>query len=97
MSQVINALFDIRNETFGFFDQVVLFGSSLATDSPNDIDILLVYGEMNLEEVQSEKAKVEQALGERFRDYVLDFTTLNKSELQETDFLGKVPHWKLRG
>ena len=43
MSQIVDVLFNGKDDLFGFFDQVFLFGSSISADAPNDIDILLVY------------------------------------------------------
>lgn len=97
MNPIYDSLVSIRNEAFGFFDQVALFGSALYTSSPNDIDIVLVYSTARLARVNIEKAKMERVLAYQFPDYTLDFTTLSKSELQQTDFLTKVPHLKVKG
>ena len=97
MNLILDTLLSIRNGAFGFFDQVVLFGSALRTDVPNDIDILLIYSVAHPARVNIEKAKVERILAYRLPDYTLDFTTLSKSELQQTDFLTKVPHRKIKG
>lgn len=51
MNNVLDVLLKRRNDDFGFFDQVFLFGSSLWADVPNDIDILLVYESANPEQV----------------------------------------------
>ncbi len=95
MSQILDVLLDSQ-DCFGFFDQVFLFGSALYTDTPDDIDILLVYTTMNLGQVNIEKARVARALACKFPDYAMDFTTLSKSELQESNFLMKVRHRKIR-
>ena len=97
MSRIIDVLVNSENDIFGFFDQVFVFGSCLATDAPNDIDILLVYGEATLDQVNLEKDRVERLLADIFVDYPLDFTTLSKSELQQTKFLMRVPHQKIKG
>ena len=97
MNQIIDAMLNIRNDAFGFFDQVFLFGSSLFSDEPHDIDIILVYEACSPERVNFEKGKVEQVLTYKFADYTLDFTTLSISELNQTDFLMKVPHRKIKG
>ena len=41
MSKILDALLNYQGQGFEFFDQVILFGSSLWKDNPNDIDILL--------------------------------------------------------
>ena len=97
MNKVIDVLLNSQSDVFYFFDQVFLFGSSLWADVPNDIDILLVYEEASPKQMNFEKRRVEQALTYKFADYTLDFTTLSKSELQQTQFLMKVPHLKIKG
>ena len=97
MNKILDVLLNSQSDVFYFFDQVFLFGSSLWTDVPNDIDILLVYEEASPKHVNFEKRRVEQALMYKFADYALDFTTLSKSELQQTQFLMKVPHQKIKG
>ena len=97
MSQILEALLNIEQDAFGFFDQVFLFGSCLFADVPDDIDILLVYEAASPEQVNFEKGRVEQVLAYKIADYALDFTTLSKSELQQTDFLMKVSHRKIKG
>ncbi len=97
MNQILDALLHSQNDAFGFFDQVFLFGSSLWTDAPNDIDILLVYVTACLKQVNVEKERSEQVLACKLPDYALHFTVLSKSELQQTNFLMKVPHRKIKG
>ena len=97
MNQILDVLLHSQNDTLGFFDQVFLFGSSLWTDAPNDIDILLVYVAASPEQVSLEKERTEQILACKLPDYALHFTVLSKSELQQTNFLMKVPHRKIKG
>lgn len=97
MNGVLDVLLNSRSDDFGFFKQVFLFGSSLSDNSPNDIDILLVYGSESLEQVRFEKQKVERAIASKFVGYALDLTTISASELQQTGFLMKVPHKKIKG
>lgn len=96
MNQILDALLHGQNDAFGFFAQVFLFGSALCADNPNDIDILLVYEEANLEQVNIEKKRIERVLASKLPNYALDFTVLSKSELEQTNFLMKVPHRKIK-
>lgn len=97
MNQIFETLLNGEQGIFDFFDQVFLFGSCLYSSTPNDIDILLVYGTADPKQVNFEKSKIEQVLRHKFIDYALDFTTLSKSELQQTGFLMKVSHRKIKG
>ena len=97
MSKVLNVLLNYQAQVFGFFDQVFLFGSSLWTDTPRDIDILLVYESATSEKVNIEKNKVEELLAKVFPDCTIDFTTLSRSELQQTNFLTRVLHRRIKG
>ena len=96
MSKALDILLNDQGQVFGFFDQVFLFGSSLWTDTPNDIDILLIYKAAAPERVNIEKDKVEELLAKVFPDCTIDFTTLSKSELQQTNFLTHVVHQKIK-
>ena len=97
MNKRLLTFLNFHDDAFCFFDQVVLFGSSLRHSLFNDIDILLVYEAASPVQVNIEKRKVERALAEEFADYTLDITTLSKSELQQTGFLDRVPHRKIKG
>lgn len=97
MKNALANLLNSQSEVFGFFDQVFLFGSSLWSLDPNDIDILLVYETGNPQQANIEKDKIEMLLTWRLPGYVIDFTTLSKIELEQTDFLSKVMYWKIKG
>ena len=97
MGKVLDILLSDQCQIFGFFDQVFLFGSSLWTDTPDDIDILLIYEAATPKRVNIEKDKVEEKLAKIFPDYAIDFTTLSKSELQQTHFLTHVVHQRIKG
>ena len=79
-----------------FFDAVYVFGSALSSQSPNDIDILLVYDEKRLCEVEASRTRLEIELRDRFGDTEFHFTTLNRNEMQQTGFLELVRHEKLK-
>ncbi len=96
MNKEITELLNTQCDAFGYFAQVFLFGSSLWADVPNDIDILLVYDTTNLEKVNTEKSKIQEILTRKLPHCTLDFTTLSKSELQQTGLLLKVAHMKFK-
>ena len=97
MNAVFDTLASYRNDAFGFFKQVFLFGSSLRTATPNDIDILLIYETPNLDRVNIKKKKTEEILGQIFPDLPLHFTVLSEEELEQSDFLSRVPHRAIKG
>ena len=74
MTQVLDALLSCRTDTFDYFEQVFVFGSSLWSENPNDIDILLVYEAANLDQVNLEKARLAEAIGCKVPDFAFDFT-----------------------
>ena len=79
-----------------FFDEVYVLGSALWSQSPNDIDILLVYNDARLWEVEAERARLEAELWDKFGDVEFHFTTLTRTEMQHTDFLRLVRNKKLK-
>ena len=92
MNSMLDILFRNRKEAFKFFDRAFLFGSCLWSDTPNDIDILLVYESSDLMRVNLEAQKVAQLLSHQFPGHALDFTVVNVAELEQTRFLEKIPH-----
>ena len=87
-----------NDSIFRFFDEVYLFGSSLKTETPGDIDILLVYREdQDLWDVTGEMRHVVNTLGSKFAGATIDLTTLSKSELKDSGFLDKIPHKRIKG
>lgn len=96
MNSFIEVLLDGRDELFEFFEQVFLFGSAIYTDAPNDIDILLVYREDRLEELILQRATLSIALTQRCESYIFHLTILNEAELQETNFLVRVRHIRVK-
>ena len=79
-----------------FFDEIYVFGSALWSQSPNDIDILLVYDDAKFCEVEAERAQLEAELRDKIGDIDFHFTTLSRTELQYTDFLSLVRYKKLK-
>lgn len=96
MNKIINLLIE-KKYIFNFFEQVYLFGSSLSVKDPNDIDILLVYDECKLKNVNFEKVKMKKILSDSLKGLEIDLTTLNQFEFIETGFLERVCYKKIKG
>ena len=97
MSFVWDLLLDVPDETFGCFDSVYLFGSSLVKDEPEDIDLLLVYRKgLHLRRVEIARQQVLDALCGIWDGIPIDLTTLNKVELAETGFLEKIRYLQIK-
>ncbi len=93
-----SSLLDIRDETFCFFDEVYLFGSSLEENEPEDIDLILVYRRgQDLSEVAVARQKVVDALCKRWEGTLIDLTTLSEAELVQTGFLERIKHERIKG
>ena len=97
MSYILDTLTCTYPESFLVFEQVFLFGSSLWSDSPNDIDILLVYPKDLSGEVTTAKAWVVRMLQDTFPGFLIDVTTLSEHELETTQFLRRVANRCIRG
>ena len=98
MNTLSQDLEDIKDHIPECFAQVYHFGSSIWSECPGDIDILLVYGdEEDLSHIAAEKQRVLDMLLARFEGVQIDLTTLNYSELAETGFLEKASCVVVRG
>lgn len=92
----IDLLLSLTEVTFDFFEQTYLFGSCLKTESPGDLDILLVYGDaQQLKDVMSEARIILNKLWVMFEGHIIDLTVLSESELVSTGFLNRVTHQRL--
>lgn len=85
-----------QREAFSFFEEAFLFGSALYNATPNDIDIVLVYEDAKLPQVQYQLSILADLLTSHLGGYGLDFTALSVSELLSTDFLNQVQHWRIK-
>ena len=98
MNIVQRRVLDMRNDLFGIFDEVYLFGSCLSTETPVDVDILLVYNERKrVSQILAEKRKIANVLSFEFGGLNVDFTMLSKGELDETRFLDSIAHKRIKG
>ena len=87
---------DVRSVSSIFFDEVYVFGSALWSDSPDDIDILLVYDDTRIQEVETERSRLEAEMRRISGDVDFHFTTLNRAEMQHTNFLDLVRYERLK-
>lgn len=78
------------HEVFDGFMEVYLFGSALSSESPNDIDLVLVYRIKDEESATGRKAELTERLGQVFPDLPIDLTILSEEELAGTRFLDAV-------
>ena len=97
MSNIWNCLLDIRDGTFDFFDEVYLFGSSLETNDPEDIDLILVYRKgQELSEVSAARQNVVNNLCLKWEGKLIDATTLSEAELVQTGILKRIRHKRIK-
>ena len=96
MSDSLLSLLISQREAFSFFEEAFLFGSALYNATPNDIDIVLVYEDAKLPQVQYQLSILADLLTPHLGEYGLDFTTLSASELLSTDFLNKVQYRRIK-
>lgn len=99
MNRVCKALFALRDQgdLLDPFVQVYLFGSGLVSETPTDVDILLVYERANIRRVRTASSKIRKTLFSALSGLDVDFTTLSESELTETQFLDKVAYRLIKG
>ena len=93
---MLTRLKEVHNVSTTFFDEVYVFGSSLWIESPNDIDILLVYEDTRLWQVAAEKTRLEAELDDSVCEVMHHFTILSHAELEQTNFLDLVHYLKLK-
>ena len=87
MGSVVKLIYGYRN-MFHVFSKVYIFGSSLNDESPNDIDLLLIYKSYS-KNIQNEKNMISLFFEKEFL-LPIDITILSEKELQETKFLKKL-------
>ena len=93
---MIDNVSEVLASSTAFFEEAYMFGSALWSKPRNDIDILLVYDRARLWEVEAEKTRLEAELWNRIGDVAFHFTTLNRTEMKHTNFLGLVRYEKLK-
>ena len=84
------ALFDV-------FHDVYLFGSCLDKENPNDIDLLLIYDRVAMDDVIDAKSRIICHLEkETVLNLRIDVTMLSVMELEQTRFLDVSSHVKIK-
>lgn len=87
----------LGNKSYSIFDAIYLFGSSLYSTQPNDIDILLIYEDgKRVEDVCSARIKLIDTLSAAFCGMDVHCVTLSEAELKKTRFLDKVKSEKIK-
>ena len=98
MTSTEQVLVEKKDTIFRIFDEVYLFGSSLRTESPVDIDLLLVYGEgRDLRDVKRDMQLSLGALCSTFEGTMFDLTVMSTSEVQETAILEQIQWKQIKG
>ena len=77
-----------KAELFDAFCQGYVFGSSLYSMAPKDIDVLLVYNDRkNVWEIVVQLRRIGDLLEVEFKGLPVDIVALSDAELKETGFL----------
>ena len=98
MTNTEQFLVEKKDSLFYIFDEVYLFGSSLSTECPSDIDLLLVYRECrDLRVVNRATQLTLGALCSTFEDTIFDLTVMSTSEVQESAILEQVKYKQIKG
>ena len=98
MSNISLLLLDGECTKFEFFDEVYLFGSCLRSETPVDIDLLLVYREGQvLWDVRRETQRTLDALCSTFEGTIFDLTVMSTAEVEESAILEKVQYARIKG
>ena len=98
MNIIRSCLLDVRVGTFDFFDEVYLFGSSLETNDPEDIDLILVYRNgLKLSEVSAARQNVVDTLCLNLEGKLIDTMTLSEVELVQSGILERIRHKRIKG
>lgn len=92
MISYIALIYSKKDDLFWFFRQAFLFGSSLRSDTPNDLDLLLVYEDGKVDLAVSEGEKIKEKLAYSLPMVSVDLTILSESELAQTKFLSSVDY-----
>ena len=82
---------------FGFFKQAFLFGSALYCDTPNDLDILVIYKDGKVKAAIKEGERVKEQIGVFLPMINVDLTIMSESELLQTEFLSSINYITLKG
>lgn len=72
---------------------IFLFGSIITSDSPNDIDLLIIYNsrKITIKEILEYRVKLKLAYYETY-NIILDITLLSLIENMEVNFLSRIEY-----
>ena len=84
-------------EVFEGVAQVHLFGSSLTSENPGDVDLVLVYDHLQEAFILESQASIAEALSALFPRLSVDLTVLRDDELVESEFLQRVSSRRIKG
>ena len=90
MNSILQFLLADTRGYFDIFDGVYLFGSTLWSPEPGDLDILLVYEASKLPLVADAEHRIIDQMSERFPALHVHLTTLSEAELVSTAFLSRI-------
>ena len=79
----------------GVFDGIYVFGSALWSDTPRDLDILLVYPDERLPAVPDAEKQVRVGLAEDFPGLPIHLTSMSQTELNSTKFLSRIAYVRI--
>lgn len=82
-----------KSGVFGPFTAIYLFGSTLWSDYPNDVDLLLVYSEeTNIDVIGRERDRIRKQLCDSLGGLPVDCLLMSTDEMQQTKFLERVTY-----
>lgn len=96
INSIVEALIDMR-DVFEQFSEVYVFGSTTYSDSPNDLDLLLVYERITVEQAIVAKNRLVHVLETRFECVNrIDVTMFEKIELDRSSFLSVTTNIRIK-
>lgn len=90
MNNILQPLRTGTYECFDAFSEVYVFGSALWSQTPGDLDLLLVYEPSMLSLVAEAEQRVIAEMSDAFPYLPVHLTTLSDSELVSTGFLNRI-------
>ena len=96
MNNILQFLLTDTRGCFDIFDGVYLFGSTLWSTEPGDLDILLIYEASKLPLVADAEHSIIARMSARFPTLPVHLTTLSEAELVSTAFLSRIVSVKIK-
>ena len=96
MNEIERAMFTMGESLLDVFDEVYLFGSSLRSGTPSDIDVIVVYGDqMEVSAVNSGRRRVRRILESKFDGVDVHLTAFGESEFEQTRIAARVSYVRI--